>query len=1016
MSLRSGRRLSMPAAVLLLGMALALVGNMATNTVEPPETWWWWPWAVWMAVGLLVVASLRVQYARMPTGGSDAGVVGDLAARLERNWAEEAVRRDVTRPVPLRVSWSSTSRPAASRGTVIGDQPGDWQQFPLRGQADALNEQVVAAFRALPQRQLMVLGEPGAGKSVFAMLLTLGLIRTRAEGEPVPVPVLLAINAWTPDEPVDVFVARRLTDDYADVLAGYGDPQAVAERLVEHRQVMPVLDGLDELPAQAIDSALQALDSYAAAGRSLVVTCRAREYEEAAIRSETILTTAAVVELEPVTVEAAIAYLSYPEPAHPRWEPVFTHLRSRSDGDGSDMMTPADPLARALSTPLMVALARTAYQNPGTDPAELLGLATRQAITDRLMDAFVTAAYGHPSGWRNGQVGSRQRRDDPDRTRRWLTCLAYHLYQSGTRDLHWWQIDPGLLAARPRQTSTETRRMAVVAGGLVAGLVGAAVGASGLWSAVTGVLIMTTAASGWLRPLWPHGYPPYTRLKSQTLRRRRAQMVALPLVYGIGGGLLTGIITTSWTAVLPAGLICGLLTAVLPSWRPAPSTRQAATAAADLANNRRNIAAAAVPQALTSGTVFTLAGELAHTSPSSAIGITAALVYGTTAGLVAGGWTWTLFRLTHARLALYGWLPWRLQHFLAGAHYRGVLRQAGPVYQFRHAIFQDHLARISRARHLRLRVSAGDQGAAEPLASLLVRQDRVDEAIAILQASADAGNREAAVSLADLLAGRGDVDEAIAILQAGADAGLWGADWRLADLLAKQRRVDELRARANAGDRQAALSLANLLAGRGDVDEAIAILQARADAGDQFVAGLLARRSVDELRARADAGDWDAIWLLALMFVRPGRVDEAIAILQPIADARLPSAGRQLADPLAKQGRADELRARANAGDRQAALSLAVILAQQGRVDEAIAILQASADAGDLAASKVLASLLARQGRVDEAIAIQARADAGDGYSDLLLAVMSTGKERVDEAIAILRAWADTGKWGQPGG
>lgn len=36
-------------------------------------------------------------------------------------------------------------------------------------------------------------------------------------------------------------------------------------------------------------------------------------------------------------------------------------------------------------------------------------------------------------------------------------------------------------------------------------------------------------------------------------------------------------------------------------------------------------------------------------------------------------------------------LPWGLMHFLDDAYQRGLLRQVGAAYQFRHARLQDHL-------------------------------------------------------------------------------------------------------------------------------------------------------------------------------------------------------------------------------------------------------------------------------------------------------------------------------------
>jgi hypothetical protein len=66
------------------------------------------------------------------------------------------------------------------------------------------------------------------------------------------------------------------------------------------------------------------------------------------------------------------------------------------------------------------------------------------------------------------------------------------------------------------------------------------------------------------------------------------------------------------------------------------------------------------------------------------------LIVGFVIGLSQTAWGW--FAVARCWLALRGRLPWRLMGFLADAHQRGVLRQAGAVYQFRHAELQRHLA------------------------------------------------------------------------------------------------------------------------------------------------------------------------------------------------------------------------------------------------------------------------------------------------------------------------------------
>ena len=84
------------------------------------------------------------------------------------------------------------------------------------------------------------------------------------------------------------------------------------------------------------------------------------------------------------------------------------------------------------------------------------------------------------------------------------------------------------------------------------------------------------------------------------------------------------------------------------------------------------------------------------------IGLWGGLVVGLSLGLLVGlvggpsGSSCGRFIVVRGWLALRGRLPWRLLEFLDDAHRLGVLRQAGAVYQFRHALLQDHLAATSR--------------------------------------------------------------------------------------------------------------------------------------------------------------------------------------------------------------------------------------------------------------------------------------------------------------------------------
>jgi DNA-binding SARP family transcriptional activator len=156
-------------------------------------------------------------------GGSGLDrAVRDLATAMTHQWRTEAEMRSLHRPAPVRIMWSSTRRRVTAAVKPNGEAGG-----AFRGElAD-----VVAAFRQTPSRQLVVLGEPGAGKSVLAIQLTLGLLADPEPGEPIP--VLMPLASWDPHrEHLHVWLARKLVEEYPGLAntAAYG--RDAASRLV----------------------------------------------------------------------------------------------------------------------------------------------------------------------------------------------------------------------------------------------------------------------------------------------------------------------------------------------------------------------------------------------------------------------------------------------------------------------------------------------------------------------------------------------------------------------------------------------------------------------------------------------------------------------------------------------------------------------------------------------------------------------------------------------------------------
>jgi hypothetical protein len=81
---------------------------------------------------------------------------------------------------------------------------------------------------------------------------------------------------------------------------------------------------------------------------------------------------------------------------------------------------------------------------------------------------------------------------------------------------------------------------------------------------------------------------------------------------------------------------------------------------------------------------------------------------------------------------------------------------------------------------------------------------------------------------------------------------------------------------------------------------------------------------------------------------------------------------------------------------------LASLLAREGRLDE----LRTRADVGDQHASARLADLLAAQGRLDE---LRKRANQRNGYAIFRLAELAADEGHFDDARTIMRPWAYDG-------
>ena len=667
----------------------ALVVAVALAAVVPVRTLLGW------ARGTLPLADTTLARARE-----------DLARALASGWAEEEQLRRINDPWPLPVHWSG----------------------PDAGHFDEIGR----VFTGLPSRRLVILGPAGAGKTALAVKLVRELLQMRRPGDPVP--VLLPAATWTDSCTMTEWIADQLALDHPGLAVQFrtatGETVPLARSLAVG-EVLPIIDGLDELPEGRRAEVVAEVNAHGS-DSPVVVTCRPEEYEAATLTRP--VTLASVITLVPLDLADVRSYLKAATDAPAdRWRPVFETF----DTD------PGGPLAQVLTNPLMLWLARTVYEHGTTNPGELADrsrFADRGTIEGHLLAGFVPAAYAA-----RGQA--RGFRCSPTQAQRWLGFLAAWQSRADSQDIAWWRLcrtEPGwsvfVFAVRAvlytcviwwTVTWALTRRGYFRAGAnnwhghfrdlLMAGPLGRTVrpltdplvrgflppdfdtslnaflhsiAAFGLASAV-GV----AAAGGLILGLVNAVQVPTPQTPRATLRMFRSVVLRrwfwiTILAWAVWVSRVhrepIAVIASLWRTQLILVWI-GVLTAgwVLTSLAVPVDVSSVASPVALVRRTRWTYLLRCVAALATVATFWLWAGATIATAV--AIMIIVEFVIIALLGSNGGG-AWPRYLEARLRLSVRRRLPWRTISFLSDAHRRGVLRQVGAAYQFRHIRLQEQLA------------------------------------------------------------------------------------------------------------------------------------------------------------------------------------------------------------------------------------------------------------------------------------------------------------------------------------
>ncbi len=144
----------------------------------------------------------------------------------------------------------------------------------------AAGTRIVEVFdRRELSRQLLILGEPGGGKTTMMLELAEDLLQRARADKAEPIPVLLSLSSWkNPQQSIFEWLVGELKGKY-------GIGQDLAQRWLKNNHLLPLLDGLDEVAPQHQQACAVALNAWLTGELDqrpcgVLICCRREEFEQ----------------------------------------------------------------------------------------------------------------------------------------------------------------------------------------------------------------------------------------------------------------------------------------------------------------------------------------------------------------------------------------------------------------------------------------------------------------------------------------------------------------------------------------------------------------------------------------------------------------------------------------------------------------------------------------------------------------------------------------------------------------
>lgn len=262
----------------------------------------------------------------------------------------------------------------------------------------SINRGITTAFNRMGEgRTLLILGEPGAGKTTVLLKLTRDLIARTSENLNRPIPVVFNLSSWAKKR-------QKIADWLVDELqSNYGVSKSLGKAWVKDQQLLLLLDGLDEVRAKHREACVEAINQFMKdyGVTEMVVCSRIKDYQALSNR----LQLRGAICVQPLTSKHINQYL---DQAGEQLQGVKTLLQQ--DTAMQEMM----------KSPLTLSIVSMAYKDISVENLQQFG-----SIKERRRHLFET--YIERMFQRHGRA--MRMKYTPEKTKHWIGWLATRMVQ-----------------------------------------------------------------------------------------------------------------------------------------------------------------------------------------------------------------------------------------------------------------------------------------------------------------------------------------------------------------------------------------------------------------------------------------------------------------------------------------------------------------------------------------------------------------------------------------------------------